>query len=271
MRTPVNELQLTTPQLLWKEFLDIQQMALNFFSKTRKNPTKLRWAAFDKKHFNSFLSRLGDLNDDMMGFLETYERKCRFQMQESTFMQMLILNNRMDDLVELCQTLKHTARDDAKGDSSPTDKARQNYEQRLVRPTRFKALGLAIENQATPIHGPEARSLLGSTARGSEPILKGLSDIYPNDHDFEEHPRSHALYAGAPVWIEWRYYNCVDEDDGPPSLITQRISRLAKLLCDGMGPAEFLVPACRGYVVQKSHSRIGFVYASPYSLGRALQ
>ncbi|KAH7144588.1 prion-inhibition and propagation-domain-containing protein [Dactylonectria estremocensis] len=253
---------------LRNEYSTIQQKALDFISKTRKYPKRLQWAAFDKANFEDLLSNLRVLNDDMMGFLEAYERKRHFQMQEATFMQILQVNNRMDDLVELLHSLKGTAVEDAKqGQANNFDQ--RTYEDRLIRLTRFKAISIAIETQTTHINEPGPRMILDNAVTGAELSLAKLTEIVPvNDEEDEQHQRSHGLYDGTSVWVEWRYYEGVDEDEEPPPFIVQRISKLAKLLRDGMKPAEFLVPDCLGYIHQQSHCRFGFVYRCMESLGR---
>ncbi|KAF7549912.1 hypothetical protein G7Z17_g6071 [Cylindrodendrum hubeiense] len=260
--------QVSGEKILRYDYSILQKKALDFISKTRKYPKKLQWASFDKANFEDLLSNLRVLNDDMMGFLEAYERKRHFQMQEATFMQILQVNNRMDGLVELLHSLKDTAAEDAK-QAHANNLDQRTYDDRLIRLTRFKAVSIAIETQTTQINEPEARSILDKAVTGAELSLAKLTQISPND-DEEQHQRSHGLYDKTPVWVEWRYYEDMDEDEEPPAFIVQRISKLAKLLRDGMKPAEFLVPACLGYVHQKSHCRFGFVYKSMESLGRDL-
>ncbi|KAH7000126.1 prion-inhibition and propagation-domain-containing protein [Ilyonectria destructans] len=267
--TPETEvIQVVGDKTLRNEYLILQQKALEFVSKTRKYPKKLQWASFDKANFEDLLSNLRILNDDMMGFLEAYERKRHFQMQEATFMQILQVNNRMDNLVELLHSLKDTAAEDAK-DGQGSNLDQRTYENRLIRLTRFKAVSIAIENQATHITEPEARSILDNAMTGAELSLGKLTQIAPDDDDGQGQ-RSHGLYDKTPVWVEWRYYEGEGDDEQPPAFIVQRISKLAKLLRDGMKPAEFLVPECLGYIHQQSHCRFGFVYRSMESLGRNL-
>ena len=254
------------------DYSALQKSALSFIDKTRKYPRRLQWAAFDKAHFEHLLSDLQGLNDNMMRFLDVYERNRHFQMQEATFMQILQVNNRVQDLFELMQSLKESSADD------DDDKRRRAYQDRIIRMTRFKAVSIAIET------GNEgADSTVGSSpspetdAPGSEIPFRHLTNL---SAETEERPaRSLATCTltnddEIQVWIEWRYYQELPLEDSdsesdndnnhptPPPFITQRISRLARLLSDREKPTEFLVPESIGYVHDEEHSRFGFVFKS---------
>jgi len=262
---------------LREDYSALQKRALSFVDKTRRYPGRLRWAAFDKAQFERLLSDLQGLNDSMMRFLDVHERNRHFQMQEATFMQILQLSNRMDDLFALTRSLRGST---APGDG---DARRRAYEDRVIRMTRFKAVSIAVDagNESAETNHP-----------GSEIALAKLGNLSPDTE--ARQPRSLATLDGdIPVWVEWRYYegifkeDCSDDDDddddehdgdsdkdhpGPPPFVAQRISRLARLLGDREKPSEFLVPECVGYVHDKERSRFGFVFksldASPAPNGR---
>ena len=252
----------------------LQRLALNFVDRTRRYPRKLRWACFDKDTFESLLSKLRALNDDMAIFLETSERKRYLQMQQETFMQVLQMNNRLDDLFALLNSLKTSEvghMTECNGNNSE-ESLKSTYEERRIRLTRFKAVSIAIEKEVTHAQNSDAGAslILAEAAAGTELEFGMLSRTTPYGED-EQCQRSQAIYGGDTwVWIDWRYYEGVGDHLSPPSFITQRISKLTKLLRDEMKPAEFLVPDCLGYVLEPELFRFGFVYKSMESLGSDL-
>ncbi|CAM1504708.1 Fc.00g022990.m01.CDS01 [Cosmosporella sp. VM-42] len=271
--TKTRTYQTSGEKTLGEGYAVLQQKALDFIDKTRKYPKKLQWAAFDKARFESLLSNLRMLNDDMAGFLESYERNRHFKLQELTFLQILQVNNRMSDLFELLRAFQGSAagQDSGRMGNSSDDTRKRAYNERIIRLTRFKAMNIATEDLATQTDGDAAgtNSVLTEAATKSELELSKLSQIPLNDED-EEYQRSPAIYDNVPVWVEWRYYEGVGEDERPPGFLEERISKLAKLLRDGMKPAEFLVPDCFGYVHDSAFCRFGFVYKSAESLGAGL-
>ncbi|KAF5011157.1 hypothetical protein FDECE_2721 [Fusarium decemcellulare] len=257
-------------ETLRDDYSILQKKALNFIEKTRRYPKRLQWAAFDKAQFERLLSNLRALNDDMMGFLEVYERKRHFQMQEATFMQILQVNNRVGDLFELLHSLKNSAADDAGGSARSNKIHSRAYLERLISLTRFKAVSISIEDEAQNKDSSDSGidSLLTDMPSGREFAFESLSQLAPEDH--ERPSRSSGLLDEMRVWVEWRYYEEVDEDEGPPPFVATRIPKLARLLGDEMKPSEFLVPACLGYVHDEDQYRFGFIFQSSESLGEYL-
>ncbi|KAF4457414.1 protein kinase, catalytic domain-containingprotein [Fusarium austroafricanum] len=248
----------------------LQAKALNFVEKTRKYPKRLQWAVFDRGQFEKLLSSLGALNSNMMSFLEAYERKRHFQMQEATFMQILQVNNKIGDLFELMHSLKASTAPHVEGDNK-FDKARsQAYEERLISLTRFKAVSIAIENNSQSKDTSDIRmsSLLADAPNESKFAFEKLSQLASDDQ--ERPARSAGLLNAARVWLEWRYYEEGEEDEGPPQFVATRVSKLARLLSDTMKPAEFLVPLCLGIVHDEAQCRYGFIFKSPEALGHQL-
>ncbi|KAF4333461.1 kinase catalytic domain protein [Fusarium beomiforme] len=208
------------------EYLNLQKKAIDLMEKTRKYPKRLQWATFDKAHFEKLLSNLGALNDNMMDFLEAFERSRHFQMQEATFMQILL----------------------------------HGHEERLVRLTRFKAINIAVESQGSEQDEERANSLLSDSPNDVSLKIEDLNEL--TSHMGNRPMRSSGLLKGSEIWVEWRYYDEVGDSDGPPLFVAQRISKLAKLLGEKNKPVEFHVPSCLGYVHDEPESRFGFVFQS---------
>ncbi|KAM7219728.1 hypothetical protein V8F06_004941 [Rhypophila decipiens] len=120
------------------EFTVLQKKALSFIERTWKYPQLLKWATFDKARFEDLLSALGVLNDSMMAFLESHERARHIKMQEATFMQVLQVNNRVNDLLKLVDSLQRLSQQHKPGMG--------DFEERVIRLTQFKVTSLALDN-----------------------------------------------------------------------------------------------------------------------------
>ena len=249
----------------------LEERAVRWFDKTRKCPRRLRWASFDKEKFEELLSAIALLNENMTHFLNSYEREKHYKMQEVTFMQVLQVSNRMDELLELVKTLQAVTVA-PEGTASLTDSIRdrgeaqrQGYEARAVRLTRFRAVNLSI-NGTRHDDGSIGEQPSTQTLGVSLADLQLLPASEPQAPGQEQ--RSCATLKGEPVWIEWRYYQPVfdDEDDGeeetgrPPTTLIIRIAKMAKLLSDSEKPPEFHIPECLGYVQDPWECRLGFVF-----------
>ncbi|UNI18687.1 hypothetical protein JDV02_004941 [Purpureocillium takamizusanense] len=254
------------PRKLPEHFVTLEQRAVRLFDKTRKSPRRLRWASFDKGKFEELLSTITLLNENMTQFLNAYELEKHFKMQEVTFMQVLQVSNRMDELLELVKSLSAVPVAPEGAMEISNDRAhvqRHAYESRAVRLTRFRALNLSADRtqQGDSIDGkqPPAEALEVSVDDLQVPPVSG--SVYPRDGQ-----RSCATVQGKPVWIEWRYYQPVytDEDDdeigGPPATLMTRVAKMARLLSDPEKPPEFHVPECLGYVRDPMECRLGFVF-----------
>lgn len=265
----------TTAQPLPETYASLEQKAVRLFDKTRRYPKRLKWAAFDKDNFEKLLANVGKLNEAMMYFLESHDRERHFQMQEVTFMQILHVNRRMDDLFELFKSFQISPLQsdsgknkslESRGDK-PIEETRQlEFEARARSLARFKAINIATEDE-------EAGSI------DSEISLNMLVMSPNSTTDLHEHePRSYGTYEDRPVWIEWRYYEPVIADDSedeeelnrPPAFVENRISKMAKILHDSQKPAVFRVPDCLGYIHDPENTRLGFVFTVDATLNPGL-
>jgi hypothetical protein len=248
-------------QALPNRLVRLEERAVRLFDKTRKFPKRLKWTAFHKDKFEELLANIVILNDSMMHFLESHDREKHFRMQEVTFMQILQVNNRMDDLFQLVKSLRATAATSKmrRVSASGEETGSEGYEKRAVRLTRFKAVRLAIEtDQTARLPDNEAA---GQTAELSIDKLQ----LVPPNKTRDQKQRSCGAFDGRPVWVEWRYYEpALGDDDAadgePPNFVENRISKMAKLLRDREKPPEFRVPDCLGYVRDLKECRLGFVF-----------
>ncbi|KAK4182967.1 prion-inhibition and propagation-domain-containing protein [Podospora australis] len=253
------------------QLLKIEERAVRFFDKTRRFPTRLKWAAFRKEKFEDLLANIAHLNDSMMRFLESHDRERHLKMQEITLMQVLQVSHRISDLFELVKSLKKVevaAKEDRRNyveSEGIVDESQTSYEKRAVLLTRFTAIKLAIESEGDSRVGEigtENEALLSIEKLHLQSVSEKLDGIQPQ--------RSCGTYDGKPVWLEWRYYEpsfnsdaeeSDEEEPQPPPFVENRISKMTKLLRDQEKPQEFRVPKCLGYVDDRRNCRLSFVYA----------
>lgn len=260
-------------QALPGRLVRLEERALRLFDKTRKFPKRLKWTVFHKEKFEELLANIVILNDSMMRFLESHDREKHFKMQEVTLMQILQVNNRIDDLFQLVKSLRATGAASEKrrlagglSASGEEETGGEEYEERAIRLTRFKAVRLAIETEQT--ERLQDNKATGQTAELSINKLKLISAA-DKTQGGREH-RSYGTFDSHPVWVEWRHYEPGPSDDDddtdeeeqlPPKFVENRISKMAKLLRDQEKPPEFRVPDCLGYVRDLNECRLGFAFA----------
>ena len=241
------------PLPLKDDYSTLQKKALSFIDKTRRYPRRLQWAAFDKTHFEYLLSDLQSLNDNMMGFLDVYERNRHFQMQEATFMQILQVNNKMHDLFELMHSLKESASTD------DNDKRRSAYKDRIIRMTRFKAVSIAVETGSEDASSTADSSLRSKTdIPGSEIAFHKLKNLFPDTE--ERPPRSLTTLSSndeIPVWIE------CDTTRKSSARITMTMTTTTKAPLSRLLSSRSAYPTCQDFsATGKSPSNSSYLSAS---------
>lgn len=214
----------------------LQKRAVDFIDKTRRFPGRMRWASFDKKEFEKHLSNLTTLNKSMTDLFEQHQRKRQLQLQETSYMGILQANNKLDDLIDLMASL-----------------ASLEQGKHLQQLTHFKALNIAVETGQADI---------AEFSAAGDILLENsdLSLVEEAEEEGEDPPaRSAAKYKERPVWVEWKYYEPIGEDEKAPSYVGDRISKLARLLRDENKPKECRIPHCLGYVHDQDNYRYGFI------------
>ncbi|KAF3769363.1 hypothetical protein M406DRAFT_287499 [Cryphonectria parasitica EP155] len=215
----------------------LQKKAESFIEKTRRFPGRVRWASLDQKDFEAALSRLTALNESMSYFFERHQRERHLQMQENSFMGILQVNNKLDDLIALMASLGN-----------------MGHDKHLLQLTRLKALNVAVETgQSGVLEIPSKGDTLLS--------ISELSLIQEEEEPEELPDRSAGRYQQTSVWIEWKYYEVIrGEHEAVPIYVADRIPKLARLLRDENKPKECRIPRCLGYVHDKDNDRYGFVF-----------
>jgi hypothetical protein len=229
----------------------------------------------DQQKFEHLLTDLTTLNDSMMYLLEGEQKRLLYELQQNSFMQILQLSNKMDELYSLVSSLEaagqaarshagasrllHGGRPALPSTESPS--ARLRLEDRLMRLAKFKAASVAVEqNIADPFASMNPDSpVADSSPELSEEKLIGWDDGVPGASD----TRAWSTYDGASVWVEWKHYLPVGLEPVTPPYVADRVRKLAKLLRSDHKPVEFRVPDCLGYVHLPELERYGYVFRWP--------
>ena len=92
---------------------------------------------FNAEKFELLLSNVTAINDSMVCFLDSRQKKQHNEVQENTFLQVLHVQNKLDDLMQLVQSLN----------SAPHSQKEQiDVEDRHAKLARFKTLAVAMED-----------------------------------------------------------------------------------------------------------------------------
>ncbi|KAI9766439.1 MAG: hypothetical protein M1840_006546 [Geoglossum simile] len=264
----------------------LMEKALTFVEKTRRYPTRLRWATFDREKFENLLFRLNTFNNFMKELLDTQQQHVLRQAHQETQLQIVQLNDKVDYLVQIfrstsafeanrgaprglkadplqriLQSLDMPTAADTKDEDLPP------YEQdNLAKLARFKGLNTAID-----------RNELDDATTTNLDLGQVLADLVLNPKYFKltnpgakpVHNREEAEYNSQRVWVEWKRYDpdLRSEKDEPPEYIAKRVRQLAILLHDEQKPEEFRAPRCLGYFDDRSEvdTRFGLVFSTPSS------
>ena len=226
---------------------------LNVVEKTPQVGGRLKWAMVKQEAFKATLEKLIGYNDAIEGLLDRTSIGQLHEMQHQTYMVMLQLNSKVDELKQMSMAIQVK--------TQPLDRQTPN--------------GLSRASTLVAGQDDENASLAGLVdfkARQRQVEQEGSSvNLQPIRADAvvlksSDSTRSEAVYFGKSVWIEWKAY--VPDNHFPPSwdrMIEDRVKQLAKLLGSPGKPKEFRAPQCLGYIEEKSEEKrsFGFVYEKP--------
>ena len=261
----------------------VKQKCLDWIEKSRKYPKRLRWATFDHESFEKLLAKLASLNDFLKGLMDSSQQVRLAEEQQQTNMQILQLNNKVDDLLQIVRavtiplTLGGGSLSGALGqlqapmrfpellDTPRADEA-SPPDLTLASLARFKALSTAIDTDVPNTDIFNNFDISRTHSEISDPKLDArlISAVESSGH-YPYAGRCEARYQGENVWIEWKDYEPIGSSDQPAPYIQKRVAKLAALLHDNKKPEEFRAPECLGYFddPEEDHYRFGFVFQKP--------
>jgi hypothetical protein len=224
---------------------------LAVLEKTPQLSARLQWAMVKKDDFTKLIDKLIRYNDTIESFLDKAAMDHLQLMQQRTYMMILQLTDKVDELKDLSHALQirahtTTSKSDYSFSRSSTlvDDRDHDYET-AVRLADFKA------QQTLPVLGSHDLKIQDLSA----------IRLIPNTTD-----RPGVAYQGKQGWVEWKSW---DRDEDPKStwnqVIEGRVKSLANLLSSKHKPKEFRAPQCLGYFddLTGDDCRFGFIYESP--------
>ncbi|ESZ90229.1 hypothetical protein SBOR_9383 [Sclerotinia borealis F-4128] len=275
----------------------MKSLKTNATEQITEGARRLWWTAFDKEAFEMLLQRFSTLNDNMTDILDTRLQTEIHRTTQDTNRGVLQLHKDLSSLRQLVMALniKMDARTHYTS-SIPHEYAEDNSSglKLLSQLAKFKAFNESINPTSESSTWDEAIGETLSLGRpnderlGLEIAKSSIKFVAEGASIDASAIRCEATYLHdgieEPVWIEWKEYDYSPGATSPPSLIVDRVQKLAALLHHEPKPEAFRVPHCLGYfdnlVPEPSSSlssdsesedepletRIGLVFRKPHSI-----
>jgi hypothetical protein len=269
---------------------ELVKKALEWLSKSRDVPKRIRWASWDHKKMESLIIKLSDFNDKMHEALDRAQMDTMLEMQTRFNYQIVLLNRQMENMVQIWQSDRIAHRPqglitdledseyDFSGPSHISNLSTRSLSQPLGALAQQKFVHLAIEDSqivseeyGNSIDLPHLASNISSTELSLSSIRTPSGAPFPDDID--EGTRTSAIYKSAAVWIEWKpnepAHPGVPDSQIDPK-IQSRVRKLSALLAENNRKVRFRAPHCLGYFVDSASderdARFGLVFEKPASV-----
>jgi hypothetical protein len=264
--------------------------ALECVKSTQKYPAGLKWATFDREAVEQLVHRLKAMNDYMGSLLTQQQLGELLERQTRTEFQILQLNDKMDQLLEIVESSTTFSTQSVRVSSNPFQAflhsrgllqtssihGEQSSQQRLGSLAKTKAFLSAIETNT--VDDKLARDL--SLDQPLTEIMtveldrKNIRFSTPED-EMDETERVEAFYTDPKtkrrlqVWIEWKSYDPQSFNGNPDPMILERLKALTTLLKENKHSDNFRAPHCLGYfrdwdpATNDDACRFGLVFETP--------
>ena len=220
--------------------------------------SRLLWAIIKQDTFKSIVEKLIGYNDAIEALLDSKSVNELQAMQRQTYMVMLQLNSKVDELRQMSlamhiptQPLAQPMRTLSRATTFVTERKEENS--MLASLADFKAQRGLVEQE-------------GATVQ-AELIKRGDLTFRSSSSN-----QSVAIYRDALVWLEWKTYAA---DGRYPSwweaMVENRVKQLVTLLASRNKPKQFRAPQCLGYFYHQSEEeqKYGLVYEMPSRVPQA--
>lgn len=233
---------------------------LSVAEKTPQLASRLQWAAVKQDAFKSNIEKLIGYNDAIEGLLDSKSVNELQAMQRQTYMVMLQLNSKVDELRQMSlamhiqtQPLGQSAAHNLSR-AATLVKERKEESSMLASLADFKARRRLVEQDGETVHAELIKT---------------------DDLNFQSSSSNQSVgfYKETPVWLEWKTYAI---DDRYPSwwedMIGNRVKQMVTLLASRDKPKQFRAPQCLGYHYRQSEEeqRYGLVYEMPTKVPQAM-
>lgn len=212
----------------------------------------LQWALISQERLESLTEKLIGLNDAIENLLDQSDISKLQNMQQQTYMTILQLNSKVEELHELARALQiktigHESLGKQNRDICGLHVPESDDSSRFALLARFKAQQILMERSGGVAALP-AQEIRLNTVADSHAV------------------RSLAAYRETTVWIEWRQYEVdLNPHTGWNGEIRDRVERLVALLQAKDKPVQFRTPKCLGFFQDDNDEveRFGFIYEIP--------
>jgi hypothetical protein len=240
------------------------QKALQYVKSTQHSPAGLQWALFDKTATEELVNKLKSMKDYMEGFLTAGQMSELLQRQKRTEFQMIQLNNKVEQLLEIVQSGATFSSQSVRISANPfhaylhgrgmlqssTDHAEQSSQERLGALAKAKAFISVVDTNS--LTDPLANDLsLGQSANEVMTVEVDRKNIKLIGKEEDETERVEASYFNGKrrqkVWIEWKSYDPQSFNGSPDPTIVERLRALTTLLKENKHTNNFRAPHCLGY------------------------
>ncbi|KAF9632041.1 hypothetical protein BFW01_g2903 [Lasiodiplodia theobromae] len=274
----------TDSQTRFPEGEELLKKALGWAKGVRTFPKRLRWAAFDKEKMEQLLLRLSSLNDYLRELLSAQQLNHLNMRQERTYYQIIQLNDKMDQLIEIVKAgkewshltgampaqnpsaliqgransafwLKELLQDLPPASLSRVESMeyireesrRGSNNRSLTWLAQFKALETAISGDSLTEERAVDLQLEIPASAVTDVELSREDIVFLDFDDDDENRRMEARFRGKRVWIEFKTYEPRVFDGQPDPKVTNRIKALVALLKENNRSRQFRAPRCLGY------------------------
>ena len=238
----------------------VLKKVLSLTEKTPQLGRRLQWAVIKQDAFKSNVEKLIGYNDAIEALLDRKSVNELQVMQRQTYMVMLQLNSKVDELRQMSLAMHVQTQPLARPTTHSLSRAatlvteRKEENSMLASLADFKARRGLVEQEGETVQAQVIR-------RDDLTFQSSSSD------------QSVGLYKGTPVWLEWKTYAV---DDRYPSwwedMIENRVKQLVTLLASRDKPKQFRAPQCLGYFYRQNEEgqKYGLVYEMPFKVPQAM-
>jgi len=229
----------------------ILRKTLALLKKTPQLSARLQWVMVKQDRFTKLIDELIGHNDAIEAFLDKAALDHLQLMHQRTYMKILQLTDKVDELKDLSQALQLRAH-----------KKESDFGPGISRASTLVADPADGHDTAVRLVEFKAQQTI-STSGDQDLEILDISNVRlaPNETD-----RPGAVYQGKQGWVEWKSY---DKEEDPNSsrnkVIEDRVKSLVRLLASEQKPKEFRAPQCLGYFndSRRGRCRYGLIYENP--------
>ena len=224
---------------------DIMQQA-NFVNTRSGFPKRLRWAALDKRNFETFVSQIRTLVQELWHLLDVHRQDDLALGVNKILARVIDVSQRVDQLTSIQAALQTLSA------LTPDGAPRHDGHAAFASAAGIKSLGLQLEGSGELGRPNRVEMVLSKELLINFRPLKGIPEM------------GIASYNSEDVFVEWKQLP-FSADPEIRRLILRRAENLAFLLQAPKHP-DFQTLRCQAIVHDRDASKVGFVYEIPHHM-----